>query len=175
MTIISWNCRGLAALATIRELSELCKVHQPDIVFLMETRAPKERVEKMRRRLKFQRCFVVNPRGLSGGLCLFWNDHVNVQIFNASPNYIHTAISFGNSSFDFDCSFVYGHPTFHNRRGLWSSLLDFQLNKDRPWCCLGDFNEVLSYFEKDGLRPYNERGLICLEIFLIFLDLWIWS
>lgn len=168
MSIISWNCRGLASPATIRELSELCRIHQPDIMFLMETRAPRERAEKMQRRLKFKRCFVVNPIGLSGGLCLFWNDNVHVQIFNVSPNFIHTNISFGSSSYDFDCSFVYGNPIFQHRNGLWSRLLAFQSDKERPWCCLGDFNEVLSQFDKQGLRPHNERGA---DLFRNFLNI----
>lgn len=71
MTINRWNCRGLAAPATIRELTKLCKSHHPDLVFLMETRAPRERVENMKKRLKFKSFFVVNPRGLSEGLLYF--------------------------------------------------------------------------------------------------------
>lgn len=37
----------------------------------METRAPKERVEKLRRSLKFQLAFCVEPRGLAGGALSF--------------------------------------------------------------------------------------------------------
>lgn len=77
MSIISWNCRGMAAPATIRELHELCKADKLAI-FLMETRAPKGRVQRMKRRLKFHKCFVVEPRGLSGGLCVFWNNEVQL-------------------------------------------------------------------------------------------------
>lgn len=58
---------------------------------------------------------------------------------------------------EFDCSFVYGQPVFHQRRGLWSNLLAFQIDKNRPWVCMGDFNEILAHFEKDGIRPHNLR------------------
>lgn len=96
MNILSWNCRGLAGLATMNELKELCKFHQPAILFLMETRAPRGRVEKLQRSLKFSSMYYVDPRGLTGGLCLLWNDKVNVQIFHHSPNYIHTTPHFKN-------------------------------------------------------------------------------
>lgn len=110
----------------------------------------------------------MEPRGLSGGLCLLWNDQVQIQVFHSSPNYIHTAVLFGNSREDFECTFVYGNPVFQQRRGLWSCLLGLQLDKNRPWLCLGDFNEILLQFEKDGLRPYHPRRV---ELFRDFLNL----
>lgn len=63
MTCISWNCRGLAAAPTMRELRQLCKAHTPAIVFLMETRASVERVENVRRKLKFSNMFCVDAIG----------------------------------------------------------------------------------------------------------------
>lgn len=26
---------------------------------------------------------------------------------------------------------------------------------NRPWCCMGDFNEMALHFEKDGIRPFD--------------------
>lgn len=134
----------------------------------METKIPKAKVEKIRRRLKFHSCFTVEPRGLSGGLCLLWNSQVQVKIFQNSPNFIHTAVFITSTREEFDCSFVYGNPTFQMRKGLWSSLLDFQSDRNRPWCCLGDFNEVLAHYEKSGIRPYHPRRA---ELFRDFLNI----
>lgn len=108
----------------------------------METRAPKGRICKLRRSLKFQSFFCVDPRGLSGGLCLLWDDKVTVQILHHSPNYIHTAICYKQGGVLFDYTFVYGQPIFQQRRGLWSRLAGFQLSKDLPWCSIGDYNEM---------------------------------
>lgn len=168
MTTLSWNCRGLAAPPTIQELKGLCKVHRPAILFLMETRAPRGRVENMKRRLKFQHCFTVDPRGLPGGLALLLKDDVHVQIFSSFPNFIHTSVSFKDNSEEYDCSFVYGNPVFNQRRGFWSRLMSLQGNKKRPWCCVGDFNEILACFEKLGVRPHHPRRA---ELFRDFLNI----
>lgn len=63
------------------DLKQLCKIHKPAIVFLMETRAPEERIEAIRSSLQFQNMFCVEARERSGGLGLFWNDDVQIQIF----------------------------------------------------------------------------------------------
>lgn len=118
MTQISWNCRGLAAASTIRELKELCQPQRPAIIFLMETRAPEGRIDSVRRRLKFQNMFCVEARGLSGGLGLIWNDEVHVQIFKASQNFIHASVMIKESGYIFDCTYVYGNPNYQQRRGL---------------------------------------------------------
>lgn len=152
MSVLSWNCRGMAAAATVRELKNLCRAHQPSILFLMETRANEERVSRTRRMLKFTHVFWVEPMGLSGGLGLFWNDSVNIQVLYSSPNVIHTTVTFNDIGVWYDCSFVYGNPNYQLRRTFWQRLLGLQNDISRPWCCIGDCNEILNQHEKDGLR-----------------------
>lgn len=126
MTCLSWNCRGLAAAPTFRELKNLCKAYKPTIIFLMETRAPEERIENVRRRLKFRHMICVEAVGRSWGLCLLWEDEVQIQIFQSSQNIINTAVMIKATCKMFDCSFIYGNPTFSQRRGLWSRISKFQ-------------------------------------------------
>lgn len=152
----------------MRELKHLCKAHTLAIVFLMETRAPEGRIENVRSRLRFKNMLCVEAIGRSGGLCLFWSDEVSIQIFSSSQNIIHTSILIKKTGTYFDCSFVYGNPTFQQRRDLWSRLFGCQIGKEQAWCCLGDFNEVLSHFEKDGFRPFHARRA---TLFRDFLDI----
>lgn len=84
----------LAATATMNELRELCKLYQPALIFLMETRAPRKRISKLQRTLRFHSSYCVESQGLSGGLCVLWTDQVNVQILQESQNYIHMALCF---------------------------------------------------------------------------------
>lgn len=135
----------------------------------METRALEGRIESMRRRLKFNYKFCVEAQGLSGGLGLLWNDEVHIQVFEASQNYIHASVLVKDIGKEFDCTYVYGNPNFQQRRGLWSKLLALQGERDIPWCCMGDFNELLSQYEKEGIRPYHSgRG----DLFRDFLNIY---
>lgn len=152
MSTLSWNCRGMAAVATLRELKNLCKSLQPSILFLMETRAPGVRIERMRRSLKFKYAFWVDSMGLSGGLGLFWRDNIDIQVLFSSQNVIHSAVVLKESGDAFECSFIYGNPIYQQRRYLWSRIADLQPHLNKPWCCIGDFNEILAQHEKDGRR-----------------------
>lgn len=139
----------------MHELKEVCRAYQPVVVFLMETRAPRGRVDRIRRTLKFKFYYCVEPRGLSGGLCILWNPQVNVQVFESSPNFIHTFITDQRGDSSFECTYVYGNPIFHDRRNLWGKLAGLNRDRNFPWCCMGDFNEMVNQWEKDGIRPFD--------------------
>ncbi|KAA3479287.1 reverse transcriptase [Gossypium australe] len=53
MKIISWNVCGLGNPRAVRRLQFLLKQHNPDMVFLMETKVDSKRMERIRRRSGF--------------------------------------------------------------------------------------------------------------------------
>lgn len=78
--LCSWNCRGLGGPSTISQLKEELRIHQPDIVFLYETKKKKGFVQSVCKKLKYQsRSLVVDPSGLSGGLLLCWSNKIVVK------------------------------------------------------------------------------------------------
>ena len=46
MSALSWNCRGLRNLRTVRALQEVIASKDPILVFLMETKLSKEEMTK---------------------------------------------------------------------------------------------------------------------------------
>lgn len=78
-----------------------------------------------------------------------------MQILQHSPHFIHTVVCF-NQGVLFYCTFVYGHPTFQQRRSLWGSLAGLQLSTNIPWCSIGDYNEMLLQSDKCGIRPFDD-------------------
>lgn len=46
--------------------------------------------------MNFTSSFYVEPVGISGGLCLWWNKDVSVKIISASKNIIDTYFCFKN-------------------------------------------------------------------------------
>lgn len=132
MNILSRNCRGVAAAPTMRELKDICKKQQPSIIFLMETRAHRSKIERIMRSLKFHNCFVEEADGTTRGLCLIWSRKVNIQVLSHSLNLIHTFIYIPSAAQDFNCSFVYSPPTYQERRFFWDTLRSHFTSSDTP-------------------------------------------
>lgn len=157
----------MAAAAAVQELKDLTFKIQPAILFLMETRAPLERAENMRRNLKFEHMHCIEANGLSGGLCLFWKANMEINVIRSCQNYIHTTITDKDNNLMWQATFIYANPNYSIRRHFWNRLLSLNPNLNNPWLCLGDFNEVLEQHEKDGLREQSRNRM---ENFKEFLD-----
>ncbi|CAB4278428.1 unnamed protein product [Prunus armeniaca] len=74
MRIIVWNCLGIESVLTVSSLKEQVRLQTPDIVVLLETKNRSQRYGYLKRQLGMQFMHAVEPRGLSGGLCLFWKE-----------------------------------------------------------------------------------------------------
>lgn len=82
----------------------------------METKNKKEKLERIRRSLNFTGFDYVNPRGVFGGLALWWNNDVEVSVLSSYKNLIHTEVQFLSNKLYASFSLVYGPNDFS--RGL---------------------------------------------------------
>ncbi|RYQ81729.1 hypothetical protein Ahy_B10g100346 [Arachis hypogaea] len=123
-------------------------------------------MSRIRRRLNFDKFFCVEPRGLSGGLCLLWKSNINIDVYEWCDNYIKASINI-NNVMKWQGVFVYGNPVFQKRRKLWRELTVSNRNREEPQAVLGDFNDILSQDEKVGLHPQPK---IYLDSFRKFVD-----
>jgi exonuclease III len=92
MSILSWNCWGLGNHRSVRDLCRLVKEKRPSLVFLMETKMLSKCLEKIRVKIGFRNVFGVDSVGRSGGLALFWNDSLSVEIQNFSRRHINAIV-----------------------------------------------------------------------------------
>jgi hypothetical protein len=150
MTILSWNCRGLGNLRTVRDLCRMVKEKRPSMVFLMETKLRKDKMEVIRYKLGFKCMFVVDCVGKSGGLALLWGDEILVEIQNFSHRHINGVIQSICSDATWKFTGFYGHPNVAKRQEAWSLLKVLGHLSPIPWLCIGDFNEIVSLSEKWG-------------------------
>jgi exonuclease III len=63
MNLLSWNYRGLGNPRAIWDLRLLVKEKQPNLLFLMETRAKNKKLQAIRCSLGFEGMFSVDPVG----------------------------------------------------------------------------------------------------------------
>lgn len=154
-----WNCRGLGNAATVRELSSLVRELGPKFVFLCETRQNIEKVRRLRNRIGLKGCTGVSSEGMSGGLALFWDESVQVEIKGINGRYIDAYVRLSLNDPWWHITFVYGEPRVENRHHMWSMLKALKQSSTLPGIVLGDFNEALWQFEHFSKRKRNESQM----------------
>ncbi|KAL0401242.1 UNVERIFIED_CONTAM: hypothetical protein Slati_4154100 [Sesamum latifolium] len=77
MKILSWNCQGIGPPWTVRTLTELVKLHRPNLVFLSETKCKARRVDRIKNVVSYNG-IGVDSVGKGGGLALLWRKDIDV-------------------------------------------------------------------------------------------------
>ncbi|KAL7246469.1 hypothetical protein ACSBR2_001546 [Camellia fascicularis] len=78
LTTNSHKIHGLGRPLTVQVLRGLCTTHRPSVIFLMETKNKRAKLDRNRQSLNFSNSCYVEPIGTSGGLALWWMDGVVV-------------------------------------------------------------------------------------------------
>ncbi|CAI9099244.1 OLC1v1036029C1 [Oldenlandia corymbosa var. corymbosa] len=128
-------------------------VNKPDLVAVLEPRISGLNADEFLEKRRFDRSFRVEAKGISGGICLIWNETIEVEILECHRQYIHTRIWRGSESFL--TTFVYASPTQSIRRALWPELRRISEGVQEPWLLGGDLNFTLRSSEKRGGSPNN--------------------
>lgn len=162
MKVFCWNCQGLGTPLTVRALGANIARDRPNVVFLMETKNQEQVVQRMKKRLKFSFCFVVNPIGIAGGLAVLWNDQVELEIEFASKEMINVICTDPENRIRMRISFVHAPNDFKVRLLLWDRLREVSRLDSLPWVCMGDFNEVLYHWEKNRTTSDRPQPFGCI-------------
>jgi hypothetical protein len=92
---------------------------------------------------------VVNSVGHSGGLCLFWDSSISVELLTFSQAHIDVRVrKVGDPVWRF--TGFYGHPEKAQRIHSWTLVRRLAGMSTLPWVCMGDFNEIQFDREKLG-------------------------
>ncbi|XP_040990938.1 uncharacterized protein LOC121238163 [Juglans microcarpa x Juglans regia] len=158
MSCLSWNCWGLGNSRTVRELHLLVKNKAPNFVFLMETKFRRNKVERIKNFLKMENSFIVECRGLSGGLTFLWKEEIDAVLESYTQHHISLKVKNSLDGKTWILTGFYGDPITAKRQGSWQLLRRLKPANDLGWLCVGDFNEIVSTNEKSGgmMRPCSQ-------------------
>ena len=84
MKIFVWNIQGIGDPQTSNSLLSLVNTHDPDILFLLETKLEKQNAMFFMKKLGFVNVFTVDRVSLSGGLMLLWKEQCVVNVISYS-------------------------------------------------------------------------------------------
>jgi hypothetical protein len=158
MSLFSVNCRGAGNASTVRELRDFVIKFSPSIFCILETQISKARAESLAGTLGYDRAYAVGSSGRSGGLCLFWNNEIKVDILGYSQYHIDASIQ-GIGDSTWRLTSVYGEAKTQERFKTWDMLKDISTTSMLPWLCIGDFNEVLRPDEHEGIGHRSQAQI----------------
>lgn len=160
MSLFIWNCRGLGDYATIRELRYLVAQNRPSVLCVLETQVQSVRARNLSHSFGFDNCYAVSSDGRSGGLAMYWNNNLGMELIHFSQYHIDMKVSeTGKEKWRLTC--IYGEAQRHLRHKTWDLLKFLSTESDLPWICVGDYNEVLRPEEHLGIAardPVQMRG-----------------
>jgi ribonuclease HI len=133
------------------------------MVFLMETKIRKNKMEIIRCKLHFENMFVVDSVGKSGGMALFWGEEVSVRVQNFSHRHIGGLVSMPGLDEEWLFTGFYGHPEPQKRFEAWALLEYLARHCTTAWVCIGDFNEVVDLSEIWGGRGRARSQMVAFQ------------
>lgn len=113
------------------------------------------RLVKLRQKMGFKNGFNVPPVGFAGGLSLWWDESIKVEVIFSSENLIDTVVQSVNTGVTARASWIYGTPYRQLKEEFWNWMTTHIQATDVPWFCGGDMNEIIWSHEKQGGTAFS--------------------
>ncbi|XP_023907827.1 uncharacterized protein LOC112019538 [Quercus suber] len=160
MSIMSWNCRELGNPWAVQALKRAITRENPNLVFLKETKLKVDEMKRVQHEIGMVQGIAVPSVGRSGGLGLLWKSNLKVLVKFINRWYIDALIDSGSEVGIWRLTGFYENPETHKRIDSWEVLTRLGQRLNKPWVCIGDFNEVLSVNEKEGRAEISSRQIM---------------
>lgn len=134
MSILSWNCRGAGKAATVRELRDIARNFAPTFLCIVETQIDRSRVQNLAGSIGYDNGYAVSSQGRSGGLGIFWNNPIKIEILGYSVYHIDCSVEEPDRE-PWRMTLFYGEARTHLRYQTWDILKGISTLSDLPWMC----------------------------------------
>jgi exonuclease III len=90
---MSFNCRGVGNAAIVSELHDLVQRFALDVLYILETQIDRKCSETLHRSSGYDNAYGVSSNnGRSGGMCVYWNNSLNMNVTKISSYNIDMTI-----------------------------------------------------------------------------------
>ncbi|XP_019184814.1 PREDICTED: uncharacterized protein LOC109179775 [Ipomoea nil] len=152
--MLSWNCQGAASASFRRILKHLLHLHKPSLICLFEPKVSGVQANDICSSFAFDEWIRVESVGYSGGIWLFWNNTLSVEILYTHPQFISFQVT-ENGSSPWLMSAVYGSPNPALRKRLFMDLSGQYFEPHGPWLIVGDFNSITDRSEVSSSKTFT--------------------
>ncbi|XP_031105341.1 uncharacterized protein LOC116010192 [Ipomoea triloba] len=156
MISIIWNCQGAGGKGFHRVLKNLIQTHRPDILGLVEPKVSGSQANVVCSKLGYSDWIRVEAVGFSGGIWVFWNSTLHVTVVHTHPQFVLLQVHRMNQA-PWHYAIVYGSPTQHLRRRLWSELTMAKRGITGPCLIARDFNSVVNQDETNNYSAFSSQ------------------
>jgi hypothetical protein len=101
----------------------------------------------------------VESRGKHGGLALFWDENIQVDLLAIDDLYIDVSVRDDPLSDPWRATFVYREPRVEDRHRMWEILQRLKTRSTDPWIVIGDFNEAMWQYEHFSETKRGEKQM----------------
>ncbi|CAN6698380.1 unnamed protein product [Malus baccata var. baccata] len=120
------------------------------MVILLETKNKSRSFVHLKKRLGMEQWFAVEPRGIGGGLCVFWRNETPVVLIKSEDFLVELKLWDDKMNCNWRLFAIYASTDEKKRRMQWQELSK-RIGQERDRCLLiGDFNDILCNDEKEG-------------------------
>lgn len=147
MKLLVWNCRRLGNRPAVQKLVDIVRAQDPMVVFFSETWSNREHMVRINEKLEFDDLFTIPNDGRGGGLALLWKESIKVWVDGFSKYQIDLTME-GGSENAWQLRGFYRELDTNRRTEEWNMLQMLNSKPKLPWCCFGDFNELLKVRDK---------------------------
>jgi hypothetical protein len=97
-------------------------------------------VNNIKGRLGMNNYLLVDGVGKVGGLTLYWNDEIKIQVLSYGLHHIDTLVWDVVRHVAWWATFFFGKPRTHERDKIWELMKWIKPCQYAPWLMIRDFN-----------------------------------
>lgn len=150
MKVLFWNIRGIGNDDSRMELSNICRLHHPDLVCIAEPMVTFNSISAAYWDSLNLSALTFNSRGtLAPNLWLLTSSAcADPLVISISDQQVTVRCTFDHIPSQF--TFVYASTSPIKRRDLWADFISLRPQTHVPWMAIGDFNAILGAHEQMG-------------------------